>query len=187
MSADKKRFTKHAVSISAASPQSEKQVIVVEDIWRRTNTTDVRIEVSQRPLRETSTPALPLQAVVPVDPEINHGIDQLIASFGLAVSEDAVWQLTDARCMCSTSGLPLAHVRRQHVAQENAQLIQLVSFGCGIDAITTDEMRAICENGAKFHTAENRRGQQPRCGKNPYPQHAGRRKEGRKLAEQQNA
>ncbi len=36
--------------------------------------------------------------------------------------------------------------------KENAQLIQLVSFGCGIDAITTDEVRAICENGGKIYT-----------------------------------
>ena len=91
------------------------------------------------------------------DEEINHGIDQLIASFGLViVSEDAVWQLTDA---------PEVHVLNQwtyhsrmygaakYVTQkENAQLIQLVSFGCGIDAITTDEMRAICENGGKIYT-----------------------------------
>ena len=92
-----------------------------------------------------------------VDPEINHGIDQLIASFGLViVSEDAVWQLTEE---------PRVHVLNQwtyhsrmygaakYVTQkENAQLIQLVSFGCGIDAITTDEVRAICENGGKIYT-----------------------------------
>ena len=51
--------------------------------------------------------------------------------------------------------VPLAHVfgAANYVAQkENAQLIQLVSFGCGIDAITTDEMRAICENGGKIYT-----------------------------------
>ena len=92
-----------------------------------------------------------------VDPEINHGIDQLIASFGLViVSEDAVWQLTEE---------PKVHVLNQwtyhsrmygaakYVTQkENAQLIQLVSFGCGIDAITTDEVRAICENGGKIYT-----------------------------------
>lgn len=92
-----------------------------------------------------------------VDPEINHGIDQLIASFGLViVTEDAVWQLAKA---------PEVHVLNQwtyhsrmygaakYVTQkENAQLIQLVSFGCGIDAITTDEMRAICEDGGKIYT-----------------------------------
>ena len=81
----------------------------------------------------------------------------VLTSFGLViVSEDAVWQLTDA---------PEVHVLNQwtyhsrmygaakYVTQkENAQLIQLVSFGCGIDAITTDEMRAICENGGKIYT-----------------------------------
>ncbi len=91
------------------------------------------------------------------DPEINHGIDQLIASFGLViVSEDAVWQLAQA---------PEVHVLNQWTyhsrmygaakyvtRKENAQLIQLVSFGCGIDAITTDEMRAICEEGGKIYT-----------------------------------
>ena len=92
-----------------------------------------------------------------VDPEINHGIDQLIASFGLIiVSEDAVWQLAEE---------PKVHVLNQWTyhsrmygaakyvtKKENAQLIQLVSFGCGIDAITTDEVRAICENGGKIYT-----------------------------------
>ena len=92
-----------------------------------------------------------------VDPEINHGIDQLIASFGLViVSEDAVWQLAEE---------PKVHVLNQWTyhsrmygaakyvtKKENAQLIQLVSFGCGIDAITTDEVRAICENGGKIYT-----------------------------------
>ena len=95
-----------------------------------------------------------------VDPEINHGIDQLIASFGLViVSEDAVWQLTDA---------PEVHVLNQwtyhsrmygaakYVTQkENAQLIQLVSFGCGIDAITTDEdARHLRKRRQNLHTAE---------------------------------
>ena len=72
------------------------------------------------------------------------------------MSEDAVWQLTDA---------PEVHVLNQwtyhsrmygaakYVTQkENAQLIQLVSFGCGIDAITGDEMRSILEDGGKLYT-----------------------------------
>ncbi|MDO5141994.1 MAG: acyl-CoA dehydratase activase-related protein [Eubacteriales bacterium] len=92
-----------------------------------------------------------------VDPEIDHGLDQLVASFGMVVvSEDAVWQLAEE---------PAVHVLNQwtyhsrmygaaqYVTQkENAQLIQLVSFGCGIDAITTDEVRAICEGGGKVYT-----------------------------------
>ncbi len=57
--------------------------------------------------------------------------------------------------MCSTSGRTIrACTARRSTSphKENAQLIQLVSFGCGIDAITTDEMRAICENGGKIYT-----------------------------------
>ena len=91
------------------------------------------------------------------DPEINHGIDLLLTSLGLAViSED---------CLSDREKKFPVHVLNQwtyhsrmygaakYVTQkENAQLIQLVSFGCGIDAITTDEMRAICENGGKIYT-----------------------------------
>ncbi len=92
-----------------------------------------------------------------IDPEINHGMNQMIASYGMAVvSEDAVWQLANA---------PDVHVLNQwtyhsrmygaanYVAQKpNAHLIQLVSFGCGIDAITTDEVRAIVEKSGKIYT-----------------------------------
>ncbi len=92
-----------------------------------------------------------------IDPEINHGIDQMVTSYGMVVvSEDAVWQLAEA---------PKVHVLNQWtyhsrmysaanyvVHKENAQLIQLVSFGCGIDAITTDEIRSIVEQGGKIYT-----------------------------------
>jgi predicted nucleotide-binding protein (sugar kinase/HSP70/actin superfamily) len=36
--------------------------------------------------------------------------------------------------------------------RKDTELVQLVSFGCGVDAITTDEVRAICEKGGKFYT-----------------------------------
>ena len=92
-----------------------------------------------------------------VDPEINHGIDRMIQSYGMViVSEDAVAPLSE---------MPQVNVFNQwtyhsrmyaaanYVTQkENAQIIQLVSFGCGIDAITTDEMRAITEESGKIYT-----------------------------------
>lgn len=92
-----------------------------------------------------------------IDPEINHGINQLLQSYGLVlVSEDAVWPLAK---------MPEVHVLNQWTYhsrmygaaeyvthKENAQLIQLVSFGCGIDAVTTDEIRAIVEQGGKIYT-----------------------------------
>ncbi len=92
-----------------------------------------------------------------IDPEINHGLNQMIASYGMViVSEDAVWNLAEQ---------PEVHVLNQWtyhsrmysaanyvVHKPNAQLIQLVSFGCGIDAITTDEIRSIVESGGKIYT-----------------------------------
>ena len=163
--ADKKRFTKHAVKYFCGKyPQIKKKQVIaaVEEAYLAQDEyyIDVRIE-GQRAIRYADEHDLDVAVIAGrpyhVDPEINHGIDQLIASFGLViVSEDAVWQLTDA---------PEVHVLNQwtyhsrmygaakYVTQkENAQLIQLVSFGCGIDAITTDEMRAICENGGKIYT-----------------------------------
>ena len=92
-----------------------------------------------------------------IDPEINHGIDRMIQSYNMViVSEDAVAPL---------SNMPVVNVLNQWtyhsrmyaaanyaVHKPNAQIIQLVSFGCGIDAITTDEMRAITEEGGKIYT-----------------------------------
>ena len=188
--ADKKRFTKHAVKYFCGKyPQIKKKQVIaaVEEAYLAQDEyyIDVRIE-GQRAIRYADEHDLDVAVIAGrpyhVDPEINHGIDQLIASFGsvLIVSEDAVWQLTG----CTTRlhvlepvDVPLADVRRGPICtctqKENAQLVQLVSFGCGIDAITTDEMRAILRKRRQdLHPAENRRDQQPRGGENPYPQPA---------------
>ncbi len=92
-----------------------------------------------------------------IDPEINHGIHKLIASLGLAViTEDSVSSL------CSTPDLDILNQWTYHsrlfraaqyvTTQPDMQLVQLVSFGCGIDAITTDEVRAILEEKGKLYT-----------------------------------
>ena len=92
-----------------------------------------------------------------IDPEIGHGIDGLAASLGfVVVSEDSVSELAQS---------PVLHVLNQWTyharlyraamfAAENkdVELVQLVSFGCGIDAITTDEVREILESRGKFYT-----------------------------------
>lgn len=91
------------------------------------------------------------------DPEINHGIDQLIQSYGMViVSEDSVAGLAEQPHV-NVLNQWTYHSRMYAAAayavqKENAQLIQLVSFGCGIDAITTDEMRDIVESGGKIYT-----------------------------------
>lgn len=92
-----------------------------------------------------------------VDPEINHGIDKLILSFDAAIiSEDAL-----IKCGCKERLNVLNqwtyHSRLYNAAKyiknkNHINLIQLVSFGCGIDAITTDEVRNILENENKIYT-----------------------------------
>ncbi|MBR6729708.1 MAG: 2-hydroxyacyl-CoA dehydratase, partial [Clostridia bacterium] len=91
-----------------------------------------------------------------VDAEINHGIDRLITSLGVAVlSEDAVCDLVaPPRVQVLNQWTYHARLYRAaaYCAQNDAFLVQLVSFGCGIDAITTDEVRDILERNQKLYT-----------------------------------
>ena len=92
-----------------------------------------------------------------VDPEICHGIDKLAASLGfVVVSEDSVCQL-EPRQQVRVLNQWTYHSRLYRAARfaaehDGVELVQLVSFGCGIDAITTDEVRAILESGGKLYT-----------------------------------
>ena len=92
-----------------------------------------------------------------IDPEINHGIDRLISSFDLViVSEDAVADLVPPQKVKVLNQWTY-HARLYAAAKfvttrPDTELIQMVSFGCGIDAITGDETRAIVEGGGKLYT-----------------------------------
>ena len=92
-----------------------------------------------------------------VDPEINHGIDRLIAGFGAAViTEDCLSHLM-TKAPTGVLNQWTYHSRlyaaaRCIAAQEDMDLVQLVSFGCGVDAITTDEVREILEASGKIYT-----------------------------------
>lgn len=92
-----------------------------------------------------------------IDKEINHGIHKLITSLGMAVvSEDAVASLARIGKLGVLNQWTY-HSRLYRAAkfvteQPDMQLVQLVSFGCGIDAVTTDEVRAILEKGGKLYT-----------------------------------
>ena len=91
------------------------------------------------------------------DPEINHGIDTLITRFGAAVvTEDSI---SDRVEKVSTTVLNqwTYHARLYAAAkycctQNDMDLVHLVSFGCGVDAITSDETREILEAGGKLFT-----------------------------------
>jgi len=92
-----------------------------------------------------------------IDPEINHGINQLIASCQMAViTEDVAARLAEVP-QVNVLNQWTYHSRMYASAayvknKENAQLIQLVSFGCGIDSITADEIRDIVEENGKIYT-----------------------------------
>ena len=92
-----------------------------------------------------------------IDPEINHGINDLITSFGFVlITEDSLSYLVDRaprRVLNQwTYQSRMYNAARYVCTQPDMQMIQLVSFGCGIDAITTDELRDILETGGKLYT-----------------------------------
>lgn len=92
-----------------------------------------------------------------IDPEINHGINSMLTSFGLCViTEDAIAHL-QAKTPVKVLNQWTYHSRMYNAAhyvtsQPDMHLIQLVSFGCGLDAVTTDEVRSILESAGKLYT-----------------------------------
>ena len=92
-----------------------------------------------------------------VDPEVNHGIDTLITRDGAAVvTEDSVSNRVD-RFPTTVLNQWTYHARLYAAAkycctQPDMDLVQLVSFGCGVDAITSDETREILQSGGKLYT-----------------------------------
>ncbi len=93
-----------------------------------------------------------------IDPEINHGIDRLLSSYETVVlTSDAIAYQSDYRVKTNVLNQWTYHARLYTAAKEvtkheNMNLIQLVSFGCGVDAITTDEIRDILESNNKLYT-----------------------------------
>jgi len=92
-----------------------------------------------------------------VDPEINHGIDKLIAGFGAAVVTEDALSHQMKREPVGVLNQWTYHSRlyasaRYITSQKDMNLVQLVSFGCGVDAITTDEVREILEDHGKIYT-----------------------------------
>ena len=92
-----------------------------------------------------------------IDPEINHGINRLLAACGVAVISEDVISDKIKRFPTAVLNQWTYHSRLYAAAKyigdiEDMNLIQLVSFGCGVDAITTDEVRSILEEKGKIYT-----------------------------------
>lgn len=91
------------------------------------------------------------------DPEINHGVPQLITSLGAAViTADALLPMLSkhpVQVLNQWTYHARMYAAAEYIAtQPDMQLVQLVSFGCGLDAITTDEIRRILEGHGKLYT-----------------------------------
>ena len=93
-----------------------------------------------------------------IDPEINHGIPELINSYGMAVlSEDSVSHLAKIERPIRVNDQWMYHTRLYAAAnfvkkKNNLDIIQLNSFGCGLDAVTTDEVQEIMSQSGKIYT-----------------------------------
>jgi predicted nucleotide-binding protein (sugar kinase/HSP70/actin superfamily) len=93
-----------------------------------------------------------------LDPEINHAIPELLASFGLAVlTEDSVSHIVKPERPLRVVDQWMYHSRLYAAAKlctlrRDLDLIQLNSFGCGLDAIATDQVQEILEPAGRIYT-----------------------------------
>jgi len=93
-----------------------------------------------------------------VDPEINHGIPDIITSYGMAVfTEDSIAHLGSVERPLRVVDQWAYHSRLYAAAgfvrqQKNIDLVQLNSFGCGLDAVTTDQVEEILASYGKIYT-----------------------------------
>ena len=132
-------------------PDSKRLMPIAVKLSHRAKKSFVRQEHS-------TSPSLSLLAdPITLTRRSNHGIHKLISSLGLAViTEDSVAHLAQTPKLQALNQWTY-HSRMYRAAQyvttqPDMQLVQLVSFGCGIDAITTDEVRRILEDGGKLYT-----------------------------------
>lgn len=93
-----------------------------------------------------------------IDPEINHGIPNIITEYGMAVlTEDSISHLSKDRITLRVVDQWMYHSRLYRTAnfvkdKDSLEIIQLNSFGCGLDAVTTDQVEEILNSCDKIYT-----------------------------------
>ena len=93
-----------------------------------------------------------------IDPEINHGIPEMINTLGMAVlTEDSISHLGNIERPTRVLDQWMYHTRLYAAAHyikhvDNLDMIQLNSFGCGVDAVTTDQVQEILSSADKIYT-----------------------------------
>ncbi len=122
---------------------------------------DMRLkgEATLRYLKETGKKGIVLAGrPYHLDPEINHGIPELITSYGFAVlTEDSISHLAEPERPLIVMDQWMYHSRLYAAASfvktvDYLDLIQLNSFGCGLDAVTTDQVADILSGSDKIYT-----------------------------------
>ena len=122
---------------------------------------DIRVEGEKtlRFLEETGRHGIVLAGrPYHIDPEINHGIPEMINTYGMAVlTEDSVSHLMPLERPLRVNDQWMYHTRLYAAAnfiktRADLDMIQLNSFGCGLDAVTTDEVQEILSRSGKIYT-----------------------------------
>ena len=137
---------------AAAKKAWEEQARVREDVRRKGEETLKYMEETGR--RGIVLAGRPYH----IDPEINHGIPELINSYGIAVlTEDSISHLKEVERPLLVMDQWMYHSRMYAAAnyvkmRDDLDLIQLNSFGCGLDAVTTDEVSDILCDSGKIYT-----------------------------------
>ena len=153
-----KRLEKEFTFIS-----SDEIIIAFERAWNEQEKfkADIRLKGEQtlKYIEENNMKAVVLAGrPYHIDPEINHGIPELITGYGVAVlTEDSVAHLGEVERPLNVVDQWAYHSRLYGAAyfvreKENVELIQLNSFGCGLDAVTTDEVHDILAATGKIYT-----------------------------------
>lgn len=144
-------FTKKEL-LEAAKKAEEEYIHCKEDIHKKGQETLEYIEKNN--LKGIVLAGRPYH----IDPEVNHGIDTAITSLGLCVlTEDSISNLTQVKRPLRIVDQWMFHSRLYAAADfvgkhDNLELIQLNSFGCGVDAVTTDQVEEILSSYEKMYT-----------------------------------
>jgi predicted CoA-substrate-specific enzyme activase len=162
---DKKRLTSRLFDeFKEYGISKEEAVIAVDKAWAEQETFKKEVQkageeallyIEKNGIRGVVLAGRPYH----IDPEINHGIPELINGLGMAVlTEDSVAHLGEITRPLRIVDQWVYHSRLYAAAsfvakREDIELVQLNSFGCGLDAITTDQVHEILEAGAKIYTS----------------------------------
>lgn len=136
----------------AVAAGAEEYACFKEDIRKKGN--EILAEMEKRNLKGIVLAGRPYHC----DPEINHGIPEMINQLGLAVlTEDSVAMPGRLERPIRVVDQWMYHTRLYEAAafvitQPNLELVQLTSFGCGLDAVTSDQVQEILESSGKLYT-----------------------------------